>query len=308
MKKKVKIIIVTFQASKWIRTCLQSVILHHNLEDTIIVDNASTDGTTEIIKKEFFDAHLIELKENLGFGRANNIGIQEALQQDADFAFLLNQDAYLTDNCLQQIIEVSNQYPEYGILSPFHLSGSGQALDYNFQKYLAGGVEPSYFDHLIINGELKLVYDIPFVNAAAWLITRACLELVGGFNPSFFHYGEDNNYCKRVLYHGLKIGVVPKTFVIHDREQNPGSNTFFKNVDVVEKRKMIAKYSDPSVPFTYPKLGLQFLKKIVVAIVTIDIQQIRNATRWYSNMKELDLKQIFQNRDISKQRGRSFIS
>jgi len=58
---------------------------------------------------------------------------------------------------------------------------------------------------------------VPFVNAVAWLISRECLETIGGFDPLFFHYGEDDNYSQRVIYHGFKIGVLLKVFVIHDR-------------------------------------------------------------------------------------------
>ena len=62
------------------------------------------------------------------------------------------------------------------------------------------------------------VYDLPFVNAAGWLISKECLMTVGGFDPMFFHYGEDDNYCQRVLFHEFKIGVLPNALMVHDRE------------------------------------------------------------------------------------------
>ena len=61
------------------------------------------------------------------------------------------------------------------------------------------------------------VYDTKDVPAAHWLITRQCLLSIGGFSPTFPHYGEDNNYAQRVLFHGYKIGILPHVQAIHDR-------------------------------------------------------------------------------------------
>ena len=60
-----------------------------------------------------------------------------------------------------------------------------------------------------------------FVNAAIWLVSASCIKKVGGFNPSFFHYGEDNEYCNRVRSRGLQIAILPSAIGIHDRENRP---------------------------------------------------------------------------------------
>ncbi|MEN8226430.1 MAG: glycosyltransferase family 2 protein, partial [Bacteroidota bacterium] len=106
---------------------------------------------------------------------------------------------------------------EYGILSPLHLNGNGDKLDGGFANY-AG---PEYTDGLLSDLSLSKVSDVyesRFVNAAAWLVSKKCLETVGGFDPIFFHYGEDYNYCQRVHYHDLKVGIVPAVKIYHDRE------------------------------------------------------------------------------------------
>jgi GT2 family glycosyltransferase len=69
---------------------------------------------------------------------------------------------------------------------------------------------------------LKGIYEIEFVNAAAWLISAECIRTVGFFEPLFFLYGEDNNYLQRVTYHGLKIGIAPQSRIYHDRETRAG--------------------------------------------------------------------------------------
>jgi len=71
---------------------------------------------------------------------------------------------------------------------------------------------------LFFKRELKDIYTVDFVNAAAWLLPCTILKIVGGFDPIFFHYGEDDNYMQRVIYHGFKIGVCAKVTVCHDVE------------------------------------------------------------------------------------------
>jgi len=198
----------------WIDKCLKSCKGNR----VVVIDNASTDETISYIKENFPEVELFPQDKNLGFGQANNLGIKYALDQGADYVFLLNQDAYLHTECIETLIAVHKQNPEYGILSPIHLNGKGSALDDNFLMYLNRyKITNKLFTDVFTRGFSKH-YDIEFVNAAGWLISRECIEKVGGFDPLFFHYGEDRNYCQRIAYHGFKLGIVPNTFINHDRE------------------------------------------------------------------------------------------
>ena len=183
-----------------------------------MVDNNSSDNTLDFISEKYPNVHIIQQNKNLGFGQANNIGISYALNLGANYIFLLNQDAYLVNNCLEKLINALQKNMRFGILSPIHLNGDGTHLDHNFSNYVARNHD-FYSDH-VLNKSLNSIYEVPFVNAAGWLISRKCLETVGGFDPMFFHYGEDDNYCHRVKYHGFKIGVVPNLYIKHDRIQN----------------------------------------------------------------------------------------
>lgn len=75
---------------------------------------------------------LIESNENLGFGRANNLGISLALKSKSDFIFLLNQDTVIGNDTIEKLLEVSIKNPEFGILSPIHSDGKGDLLDMSF--------------------------------------------------------------------------------------------------------------------------------------------------------------------------------
>lgn len=214
------VIIVTYNAMFYLQKCLDSC----QTQRVIVVDNNSTDETVPHIKKYYPKVHLLPQNKNLGFGRANNIGIKYALDQGFSDFFLLNQDAYLRAGTIEKLQILLRQNPDFGILSPIHLNGKGNMIDEYFSRYLNISFTPNLFSDLILKRQLKSIYEVPFINAAGWLVSRNVLLNVGGFDPIFFHYGEDNNYCQRLLYHGFKIGVVPDTFILHDREKRSHIN------------------------------------------------------------------------------------
>ena len=211
---KTYIVIVTYNGMPWIQKCLESC----GTFPVIVVDNGSTDATVSYIKEHFPQVQIVEQEHNLGFGQGNNVGIHLALEQGAEYVFLLNQDAYLEENTIATLVSFQKKNPEYGILSPVHYNGVGDRIDENFVLYL----NRYNLNKVILFDALSQspapVYPIDFINAAGWLISRNCLEMAGGFDPLFFHYGEDRNYCQRVNYHGLVIGIVTAVSLRHDRE------------------------------------------------------------------------------------------
>lgn len=217
---KVYVIIVSYNGMKWIDQCLSS-LLNSNIDiQIIVVDNASKDRTPDFIKENYKNVVLLEQSKNIGFGKANNIGLKMALEEKCDFAFLLNQDAFVERETIEILIKASNKNPEFGILSPIHLNGDGTYLDKSFLYYMKNGGSSDFLNDSILNENKRDLYDYRMVNAAAWLLPAETLKTVGGFNPMFFLYGEDDNYCQRVHYHGLKIGISPSTIIRHDSENN----------------------------------------------------------------------------------------
>ncbi|ADY52871.1 glycosyl transferase family 2 [Pseudopedobacter saltans DSM 12145] len=212
-------IIVTYNAlrNNWIEKCVSSLLSSNFKTDIIIIDNASTDNTTRYIEQNYSSVKLIKSEKNLGFGQANSVGLKKCLAENYNYAFLLNQDAWVEEDTLEKLIKVSENNTNYGIISPIHLNGEGNALDFNFSNYIIPNNCKGFFSDIFLNKQ-KEIYEVKFVNAAAWLITKECIEKVGGFSPIFYHYGEDENYCHRALYHQLRIGVTPGTVIYHDRE------------------------------------------------------------------------------------------
>lgn len=214
MKKKIAVVIVTFNGEIWIKKNLNSLFNSNYPIEIIIVDNASTDETIPIIK-EYNAIELIENKINLGFGKANSIGIDMALKKGADAVFLLNQDTWIFENTISNLAETLFENSNLGILSPLHYSADEITLDKNFNTYYNRFNKEEDFESLRI---------VPFVNAAAWLVSKECFSKTGYFDPIFNHYGEDRNFCERVKFHGFKIGVAKNAAICHDRLVKLNSN------------------------------------------------------------------------------------
>jgi len=215
MNQNIYVIIVTYNGIKWIKRCLHDVLLSDVNVNVILVDNGSEDGTIEFIENTYPDLELIKTNTNLGFGQANNIGIKKALERGADYVFLLNQDGYVEKDTIRKLVEFQLSHRSYGVLSPKQMNGNGSALDKKFNNIVLS-------KSCIINSFEEAgttIYNVYFAMAAFWLVSAACLNKVGLFDPIFFHYGEDGDYLSRVRYHGLKIGVVMNSIGYHDRQE-----------------------------------------------------------------------------------------
>lgn len=229
------VIIVTYNGKQWIRKCLENLRESLIPVKTIIVDNNSTDDMPDYIGREFPEILLRKQDRNLGFGQANNIAIRDALARKADYVFLLNQDAYVFPDTIAKLVSAMQEHPDYGILSPLQLNAGGTALDARFRSFISNNY-PEDFVHTLETGDPGHIPPFPvhFVNAASWMLSRKCIETTGLFHPMFYHYGEDNNFCSRVQYHGLKTGILPATSVIHDRSlEKPGNRTLLQKISLV---------------------------------------------------------------------------
>mgnify|MGYP002860999903 CR=1 FL=1 len=239
------VIIVTYKGRQWYDRCFTSLRESTMPVQTIVVDNASNDGTVEYIRKNYPETHLIESKENLGFGKANNLAMRYALDHGCDYVFLLNQDAWVEPDTFEKMVDIHQRHPEYGILSPIHLNAAKNGIEKGLINYLDDKriTDKRLFEDLYF-GRLREVYQTKYVNAAAWLLPVKTLETVGGFDPIFTHYGEDDNYLDRALFHKMKVGVCPSCVVVHDTERRVKADA--KKV-LTERRNLLADVTDINV-------------------------------------------------------------
>ena len=224
---KIYAIIVTYNAlrSDWIDKCLKSLASSSIPITPIVVDNGSTDGTRNFVPTHFPDIIWLPQNKNLGFGQANNIGIRYALEHNADFILLLNQDARLHPQALEYMIKASDGI---SIISPLHMNGNGSEFDHMFQKHTLQCAHNQLYYDLLLGKQLQDSYPIGEVAAACWLLPVELIKCIGGFNPLFFQYGEDNNYYQRIVFHHKKVIMCPKAIMYHDRAQHGDINLFNK--------------------------------------------------------------------------------
>lgn len=249
---KLYTVIVSYNAESWIEKCVGSLLRSSLQTDIVVVDNHSSDNTVSIIKQQFPELTLFARPDNLGFGKANNVGIQYALQNNADYIFLLNQDAHVAPDCLEQLVDIAEKNTHYGIISPMQYY-SKQRLDFLFEDFCT-----RYAPKILSETPLKPVYEISFVNAAVWLIRASCARKTGLFNPVFTHYGEDREYASRVLYHGYKLGVATQAVAYHERKQE----SFLRARPSVKKET--AKLYNIALAFA-SDINHSFLRQIIVA-------------------------------------------
>ena len=213
------VIIVTFNGMKWAERCFSSLETSVLRPDVFVVDNGSTDGTIDFIKSHYPNTIVIENSKNVGFGQANNQGLQYALDHGYDYIYLMNQDAWVMPDTLSRLTEIMEVHPDYGILSPMQLESNGQRMDNNFASLTLGRLmnSPDFINDLYFK-RLQDTSEVSFVMAAHWMLSLSCLRAVGGFSPTFHLYGEDNNYIQRAHTHGFKVGIAPGVHAVHNRE------------------------------------------------------------------------------------------
>lgn len=238
MKARILTVVVTYNGMKWVDRCLGSLMISKTATDVIVIDNGSSDGTVEYITENYSEVKLVTTGENLGFGRANNIGLRHAMDKGYEYVYLLNQDAWIYPDTFGTLLRAMEDDRSLGILSPMQMAACEDRPDPRFEKRCPRRA----FRDLNSRWRSGKVYDVKFVMAAHWMISRECLQNVGGFSPAFTHYGEDDNYIHRAIYKGFRIGIHSGARAIHDREMRPMSKEASMGLKCVAS---VVKVSNP---------------------------------------------------------------
>lgn len=307
---KICTILVTYNAAKWIEKCIQH-LLNSNLSSTIIIiDNGSTDNTIDLLQSFSSGIELIENEKNLGFGAANNIGIKRAIELNAAFIFLLNQDVYVSENCIGALVAALKNYPSFGIISPLQLNKSGQQLDESFKKNLKRSFSEEELKKLMENKFQTTItspVSVRFVNAAAWMMSKNAIGKVGLFHPAFYHYGEDNNYSSRLQYHRLKMGISLAATVIHDRNEEKATpeKLLIRKLKTVPFYTLLDIRKPLPIAYFFGFLKLRSIKKKFGKNFSNDINLLYEEQKEWFNKK---LKKAIQIRRETKKTSAKFFT
>lgn len=222
MTIKVFLIIVNYNCKNYIIDCLNS-INSLNIKDyilkTIVVDNASTDNSVQLIKQGFPQIKIIQNQKNLGFGQANNLAIKYGLKHKADFILLLNPDTKidLDRKFLFKLIKIANQNKDIGILGPCLKYKTNKKTLYDYGGKL--NIKLARAWHINKNRKLKnkteKYLNRDFVSGACMLIKRKVFEKNIFFDSHYFLYLEDVDFCLQAKRVGFKIVNVASAEIFH---------------------------------------------------------------------------------------------
>lgn len=237
------VIIVSYNGSNWIVNCIESLFNSDIVVDVICVDNNSSDNTVSLIESNFPSVIIKRNKINLGFGQANNVGLDFALSNNFDFVFLLNQDTIVKQDAIRKLYDNYLTSVKCGLLSPLHLDESENYLDINFEYFLTRQKKNRFLSNYFLNKvNTSSTFQVGFVNAAAWFMSVETLKKVGYFNPLFFHYGEDLDWYNRLIYHGLNCFIQIDSIIIHYYPQKKGRD--FSSIYKRAKREYAERVAD----------------------------------------------------------------
>jgi GT2 family glycosyltransferase len=219
---RVAIIIVTFNGERFVEELFASLRAHTQLAaiDTIVVDNASSDGTRAALEAEARrtpNVTLLFQPRNTGFSEGNNIGLGEARRRGATFALMLNHDTVVTPGWLEPLVEVMERRPEVAAAQPLlvlhdepHLiNTAGNQLQFCCFGFCGDYRKP--VSAAAFNGERS----VPYATGAALLLRVSALDRVGDFDPLLFLYHEDLDLQVRLRQAGYDCVVVPRAVVRH---------------------------------------------------------------------------------------------
>jgi GT2 family glycosyltransferase len=215
----VSIIVLNYNSREDTLDCLRSLQhLTYLRTSVILVDNGSTDGTAEAVRKEFPIVKVIETGANLGFTGGNNVGIDYALDNGADYIMLLNNDTVVAPDMIDVLVDAMQQDPSIAVTGPtiYYFDypdvvwSSGGSIDWKHGLTTMMGINEEDKGQF---GQVPRLVD--FVTGCALLARRDVWEQVGLLSDEFFMYYEETEWCVRVARAGFKIAHVPAAMMWH---------------------------------------------------------------------------------------------
>lgn len=225
MKPRLSIIIVNWNSKSYVRSCLLSLDRFAGIDhQTIVVDGASFDGCGEMVSCEFPDVEFIQSRENLGFGRCNNLGATRAI---GEFLLFLNPDTEINPGALEALLKVIEEDPHVGLVGALLLNTDGslqtscvqslptplnQALDSDFLRRLFP--DSRLWGNAAAFGS-QTPTRVEAVSGACMLVKRETFARIGGFCPDYFMYAEDMHLCWDVSKLGKTVVYQPAAEIVH---------------------------------------------------------------------------------------------
>ncbi|HZQ06549.1 MAG TPA: glycosyltransferase family 2 protein [Anaerolineae bacterium] len=219
MSREPSVMVIVLTYNRWEDTCQCLASIYRRVLDglqVVVVDNGSTDETTTALRAEFPQVHLIVNSTNLGYADGNNVGLHYALEQNAEFALVLNNDAIVAPDCIEILVDAARANDHAALFGPLVLHADEPNVIQS-----AGGMLPEDWHayHRASNQSDKGQFQTP--EPVAWLtgcaiLTRVpALREIGLLDASFYMYGEDVDWCVRAHRARHQVLFVPRARVWH---------------------------------------------------------------------------------------------
>ena len=235
----VSVIVVNWNGKAYLGECLESLRSQKFFDfEIIVVDNGSTDGSTELVRSHFPECLLIQNPFNYGFARGNNQGIEKAKGR---YIALLNNDAQAESDWLGELVKAAEKDPRIGMVaSKIYLQGGRKIIDNVGHLIYRDGLNRGRGRLEVDRGQFDQKEEVFFPSGCAALYRREMLEEIGLFDEDFFAYGDDTDLGLKGRLAGWKCLYVPTAVVSHRYSQSSGSYSPFKAFYVERNRVWIA--------------------------------------------------------------------
>ncbi len=275
---KVFIIILNWNGCADTIECLESLKkIDYPDYKIVVVDNASSDDSIDIIPRKYTEVSFIAVKKNLGFAGGNNVGIKYALENQADYILLLNNDTIVKPDFLTKLVEIAESDKKIGIAGPkilfydkrdtiwfgggkvnwsrtrgTHIAYSLQLTDYR---------QSSDSQQSAVSGQ-----QTDYITGCCLLIKREVIEKIGLMREDYFLYYEDVDWCLCAEKAGFKSVFVPSAKIYHKQSRSAGE-TSFPYIYYHSRNGLMLSSRYGFKIFTYLISGWIFLKQILKLIV-----------------------------------------
>jgi len=287
-KPIISIVIVNYKVPEHLIVTLRSIREAELCDKTeiIIVDNASQDASEELITEEFPTVTWVQLKNNIGFGKACNVGVRSA---QSDYILLLNPDTVIAGNTLTAAYQFMESHPEVGLMGPKILNPDGSLQASCKRGFPTPAVTFYHFcglSKLFPKSKRFGRYNLSFIDAdtssevdaisgSFMFLRKELYTRVGGFDERFFLYGEDLDLCHRIRETGHKIWYHPETQIIHRKGKSSAKSLIRSRIAFYEAMILFSrKYSKTNQGF-FPG-WLVFLGIILLSTINIAGNLIRH--------------------------------
>lgn len=274
MTPRVAIIIVVWNGKADTLECLQSLSADtHPNKEIVVVDNGSSDGSAEDIRRDFPTTTILQTGKNLGFTGGNNVGIRHALANGADYIYLLNNDTTVEPDALAQLVAAAEKDPSCGLLAPIiyeyypprkiWFAGSKMELERG----------AAWHDNSHIPAPTEAPYELPWATGCAMLIPASLMRELEGFDDRYYLSWEDVDLCVRVRKAGRKVVAVPPSIIYHKGGRSGLRMTGIRNYYAVRNSLLLMrKHSGAAYFLSAPSLVFSFLWQSLRAQETLRVR------------------------------------